>query len=310
MKAAGWLMAPLVLACIGCSDSTASCDAGRVALQMLGTRGPELLDGRASTGYLVWLDGKARVIVDAGPGSAQRFEQSGARYEDVELVLFTHFHVDHSGDFPAYIKGGFFTDRTATLNVIGPSGNELVPSANEFVERLFSAKNGVWPYLDSFIDSAAPSRYKVKTTTVPWSIDDLAVKQVYRSGDFTVSAVAVHHGAFPALGYRVEAGGCTLAFTGDMSGRLGRMPELARDADILVAHNAVPEDATGVAALLHMKPSYIGELAAAAQVKNLLLTHLMARTLGREQETIALIRKKYGGPVEFPADLDVVRPGQ
>jgi len=308
MNRVRWLVVPLVLTCIGCGDSTASCEAGRVALQMLGTRGPELLDGRASTGYLVWLDGKARVIVDTGPGSAQRFEQSGARYEDVELVLFTHFHVDHSADFPAYIKGGFFTDRSTTLNVFGPSGNELVPSANDFVERLFSAKNGVWPYLGSFIDPAAPGRYKVKATTVPWSIEDLTVRKVYEGADFKITAVPVHHGAFPALGYRVEAAGCALAFTGDMSGRLGRMPELARDADILVAHNAVPEDAVGVAALLHMKPSYIGELAAAAGVKKLLLTHLMARTIGREAETLGLIRKKYKGPATFPEDMDIIRP--
>lgn len=39
-----------------------SCQSDRVRLQMLGTGGPELLNERASTGYLIWLDDKARSI--------------------------------------------------------------------------------------------------------------------------------------------------------------------------------------------------------------------------------------------------------
>jgi hypothetical protein len=35
-----------------------------VELQVLGSGGPELEDGRSSSAYVVWLDGKARVLVD------------------------------------------------------------------------------------------------------------------------------------------------------------------------------------------------------------------------------------------------------
>jgi len=57
-----------------------------------------------------------------------------------------------------------------------------------------------------------------------------------------------------------------------MSGRLRAMPDLAKNSDILVAHNAIPDDATGVAALLHMTPSYIGSMAKEASVKKF-ITH-------------------------------------
>lgn len=292
----------------GAETALAACDSAKVKLQMLGTRGPELLDENASTGYLLWLDDKARVIVDAGPGSAQRFKQSGANFDDVELMLFTHFHADHSVDFPAYIMGSFFTERSKTLAVIGPSGNALLPSATQFVKRMLGDKSGVFPHLSDFIDPAADSAYKIKTTTIPTSEKNLAIIKIYATSDFTVQAVPVHHGAFPALGYRIESAGCIISFTGDMSGRLGRMPSLARGSDILVAHNAIPEDATGVAAILHMKPSYIGAMAAEAGVKHLLLSHLMRRTIDRKDETIQGIRDKYPGRVSFPNDLDVIRP--
>ena len=234
----------------------AACDSSRVSLQMLGTRGPELFDENASTGYLLWLDDKATVIVDAGPGPVQRFKQSGARFEDVELILFTHFH----------------------------------------------------PYLNEYIDHDAQSDYKIVPHTIPWSEKNLEIRTVYETADYDVKAVSVHHGPLPALGYRIEAAGCVISFTGDMNGSLGRMPALARDSDILVAHNAVPEDATGVATNLHMKPSYIGAMAAEAGVKQLVLSHLMRRTINRKDETLRIIRQKYKGTVIFLDDLDVIRP--
>ncbi len=284
------------------------CASQRVKLQMLGTGGPELLNERASTGYLIWLDNKARIIVDAGPGSLQRFKQSGARFEDLDLFLFTHFHVDHSADLTAYIKGGFFTERNKDLFIYGPSGNAYIASANQFVERLFSADKGVYPYLSPFISHDAQSSYKIKTKTIEWSYKDLNIRPVYQNKDFTIKTVAVHHGPFPALAYCIEIAGCVISFTGDMSGRLHTMPDLAQNSDILLAHNAIPEDAVGVPQLLHMKPSYIVKIAARAKVKKLLLTHLMERSINRTDETLKLIRENYQGSIVFPHDLDIFHP--
>ena len=60
--------------------------------------------------------------------------------------------------------------------------------------------------------------------------------------------------------------------------------------------------------LLHMKPGYIGKLAAQANTKHLLLTHLMKRSVNRKDETLQLIREYYTGPVSFPKDLDIINP--
>lgn len=285
-----------------------SCDSKRVKLQMLGTGGPELLNERASSGYLLWLDEKARIVIDAGPGSLQRFKQSGAQIPDLSVFLFTHFHVDHSADLSAYIKGGFFTERSDDLFIYGPSGDTFVLSAEQFVERLFSAKHGVYPYLSPFISDDAHSAFKIKTKTIEWTYKDLNIRPVHQDKDFMIKTVSVHHGPFPALAYRVEVAGCVISFTGDMSGRLHTMPDLAQNSDLLVAHNAIPEDATGVPQLLHMKPSYIGKIAGRARVKKLLLTHMMERSINRTDETIKLIKENYQGVIVFPNDLDIFHP--
>jgi phosphoribosyl 1,2-cyclic phosphodiesterase len=78
------------------SASAQSCGAQGVAVQVLGSGGPELQDKRASSSYLVWENGQARVLVDAGGGSALRFGESGAQMSQLDVLLFSHFHVDHS----------------------------------------------------------------------------------------------------------------------------------------------------------------------------------------------------------------------
>ena len=302
------LLVTLNLLLIQSTAVAQSCESQRVRLQMLGTGGPELLNERASTGYLIWLDDKARIIVDAGPGSLQRFKQSGAKYEDIRAIFFSHFHVDHSADLAAYVKGGFFSERSVNLPLYGPSGDTFILSTDDFVKKLFSATEGLYPYLNPNIDPQSRSEYKLQPHTIQWSYRELDSKEIYKDDDFRVISVSVHHGPFPALAYRVETAGRVISFTGDMSGRLNTMPDLAQGSDLLVAHNAIPEDATGVPQLLHMKPSMIGKIAGEAKVKKLLLTHMMERSINRQDESVDLIRKNYQGPVIFPRDLESFHP--
>ena len=111
--------------------AVSACDKAGTWLQVLGSGGPELDGERASSAYLVWQDGKARVLVDMGAGSLLRFEQSGADLNDIEVILMSHFHVDHSNDLPALIKASFFSGRHKDLPVYGPTGNHLMPSASD-----------------------------------------------------------------------------------------------------------------------------------------------------------------------------------
>ena len=114
-------------------QAATGCKQQGIWLQVLGSGGPELDDKRASSGYLIWKDGKARVLVDMGAGSLLRFEQSGAALNDLDVILMSHFHVDHSNDLPALIKASYFTGRQRHLPLYGPTGNQLMPSATRFV---------------------------------------------------------------------------------------------------------------------------------------------------------------------------------
>ena len=99
-------------------------------------------------------------------------------------------------------------------------------------------------------------------------------------------------------------GGKVIVFSGDTNGEGAGLPQLAANADLFVAHNAVPEGVTGVERNLHMPPSVIGQIAGEARVKQLVLSHRMLRTLGKESQTQSEIEKKYSGPLKFANDLD------
>lgn len=289
-------------------NAATECSKSDIKLQILGSRGPELLDENASTGYLIWINDKARILIDAGPGSLQRFKQAKADFADLDIILISHFHADHSAELIHYIKAAQFTQRTEDLVVAGPSGSDFSASLSEFLDRSFNVKDGLYPYLANYISDEYNSKFKIKPLERFWTYEDLSTQQLFANSNYEITSVATHHGAYPSLGYRVQVDNCVIAFTGDMSGRLGAMPDLAKGADILVAHLAIEQSAEGLPQILHMKPSYIAEMASDAEVKHLVLGHFMSRSLKHLDESLEIIRKQYKGKITLAEDLLKLTP--
>lgn len=287
-----------------------TCPSSGLCLQVLGSGGPEVQDKRASSSYLIWQNGSPRILIDSGGGSALRFGQSGANVTDLYAVLFTHFHIDHSSDFPALIKSSYFEDRNKDLPVFGPEGNKLLPSADQFIQRLFNDKSGTWPYMSDFLPAISQVKdtgeYHLSARDIPFNREK-AVK-VFSKNGLSVSTISVHHGPLLALAWRIDADGKSIVISGDMNGDYHSLEKLAKDADLLVAHNAVPENTRGVARNLHMPPSVIGKIAQSANVKQLVLSHLMLRTLNKRQQTLKFIQQHYRGKTRFANDLDIFIP--
>jgi ribonuclease BN (tRNA processing enzyme) len=258
-------------------------------------------DKRASSSYLVWRDGRPRLLIDSGGGSALRFGQAGAHVAQLDAVLFTHLHIDHSADFPALIKSSYFEERKVPLPVYGPPGSESFPSTTEFVTGLFDDKHGVYRYLADFL-AGKNGGYSLEAHDV--ALTGREIRTVISTGGLLLDATQVIHGAVPAIAWRVRMGGRVIVFSGDTNGDNGNLERLATGADLFVAHNSIPEGETGAARQLHMPPSVIGRIAKIAGVRQVVLSHRMLRTLGRESETRAVIARVYPGPVAFAEDLD------
>lgn len=270
--------------------------AAEVTLTVLGSGGPEIGE-RASTGYLVSLDGEAKLLIDTGSGTMLRFAQSGARIETLEAVAFTHLHIDHCVDLPSFVKAGYFSSRTAPLPVIDPGGNDSFPSIEAYLDGLFG-KQGVYRYMQDVLTPRSDSFELLPTRA--------AASMTFPS--FTLQALSVHHGIVPALAYKIVMDGKTIVISGDTNDADGTLAAFAKDADLLVMHLAIPETGYRGARALHMHPSKIGSIAAESGAKKVVLTHRMHRTIGHEQETEKSIRRTYKGPLVFAEDLMVITP--
>lgn len=278
----------------------AECGKQGVAVQVLGSGGPIADDARASSGYLIWQDGRARVMVDAGGGAFVRFGESGAKIEDLELIAISHFHVDHAGEVPAIVKSGYFSDRTAPLRLSGPSKSGPFPDLKSFLRSQFDAESGAFGYLSWVLDGEG-GPFKLEAIEV--SAKSESPKRVLDLPDLKVDAVGVVHGPVPALGYLVTAGKKRIAFTGDQNGQNPDFWKMAKDADLAIVHLAIPETAEGAEAKLHARPGEIGENVAKAGVKHLVLSHLMARSLKTMDDNLERIKAAYKEPVDVATDL-------
>jgi len=287
----------LILTCLLFISSAFASD---IKVQVLGSGGPELNDNRASSAYIIWVDNKSKILIDFGGGAALRFEEVKAKIEDLDIILLTHLHIDHTADLPALLKASFFSNRFKDIEIYGPDKGLFVPDTKTFINRLFENKKGAWEYMGDFLDGNA--QFKLQTNTIPFSKE---IKTIYNKNNIKIEAISVNHGPIPATAYKVSIDGKSITFSGDMSGKYSTLEKLAVNSNILIAHNAVPKGAQGVAKNLHMTPDIIGYIAKEAKVKNLVLSHRMLRTLGKEDITKKEIRKYYEGKINFAEDRSI-----
>ncbi len=266
---------------------------GPVVLQVLGSGGP-FGAGRASAGYLIWIDGVGRIMVDAGGGTFTRFHEAGARVDDLELLALSHFHPDHSSEVPALLWV-----QPTDMTVSGPTGDEGYPSVGEYVTGLFGPE-GVF--------RAVTNGKGLQTVTV--DVTSSEPTEVFASGSIRVRGLGVPHGIVPAVGYRIDVGDVSVAFSSDQNGSNPAFVEFASGVDILVVHVAVPETQKGFGADLHARPSVWGQMATDAKTGTLVLSHLSRIPPRNAQgdlpdfgEKLAQVRSRYKGPLVIAEDL-------
>jgi len=272
--------------------------ASDIKLQILGSGGPEL-DDRASASYAIWVDGKARVLIDFGGGAFLRLGQSKAKLDDIDYILLTHFHIDHVADFAALAKASYFSYKHKTIKVFGPSSSRHFPDTKEFLQGQFD-NSDVYSYMSEVLDT--DSKYlSFKPYVFSHDRDD-KIKH-FKDKKIAIDLIAVKHANVPALAYKVTIDGKSIVFSGDTSATTDNLIRLAKNADVFVAHHAISQQANSEAKTLHMTPTRIGEIAQQAHVKKVILSHRMKRTFGKEKSSLAYIRSSYKGKVIWAEDL-------
>ncbi len=277
-----------------------SCVAGPPTVQILGSGGPAFNRERASAGYLLWIDGKARMLVDLGGGAYLRFAQSQANVSDLALVAISHLHPDHVSDLPAFLW--LSQSRAEPLPIVGPSGNsvggpagnDVAPDFRTFLTRLFDDKTGAFQVLGGTLGGRGNG---VRLDISVIDVTKAEPSTVFEGHGLKVTALGIPHANMPTLAYRVETRDGVIVFSSDQNGTNPKFVDFARKADVLIMHLAI---AVGATSPLHAAPAVVGRIAQDAGVGRLIVSHIGLFDLNA---AVANLRKYYTGPLTIGADL-------
>ncbi|QBB72695.1 MBL fold metallo-hydrolase [Pseudolysobacter antarcticus] len=275
-------------------------------LVVLGSGGPGAV-GRASSSFVVLLDGIPRILIDAGSGAFARLGETKLSLDRLDRILLTHLHIDHSAELPGIFKARAVASRGAiNFHVFGPSGAGKFPSTKRFVDLLFG-KHGAFAYLADF---SAP--ITIVTTDIGATLSRTRKLQTLLAKDgLKITAIAGHHDDAPSIIYRIDYKNRSVVFSGDIDAAgLDNLRSIADHCNLLVFNTVVLDRPQSAEALytLHTPPKSIGEVAASAHVGALLLTHLNPAIDQAHDDVLASIHRNYAGPVTFAEDRLRIAP--
>jgi ribonuclease Z len=293
-------------------------------LVFLGTSGSVPTARRGLSGLLVRRGGE-RILVDCGEGTQRQLLRSTIGLVELPEVFVTHFHADHYLGLPGMLKTFALRGRELPLTVYGPPG----------LVELFGALRRVFGKLTYTLelievrpgDVLDRGDYRIVVFKVAHGAvaNGYALVESPRPGRFDVEAAAalgvpegplygrLQHGESVELedGRRVSPEqilgpprpGRKIVLAGDTAPSRSVL-DIARNADVLV-HEATfaAEEHERAAETAHSTALGAAELARAANVRMLVLTHLSNRYFGPE---ISREAREVFAQTVVPRDFDMI----
>ncbi len=164
-------------------------------------------------------DGKEVVLIDCGGGCYHQLARLGRKdfpFRSVNLIVLTHYHVDHVAGLPDFFWGEMWDTRgrrSRPLTILGP------PGLNDFIDRRFL------PFIGDH--------------EIPFEFEPVEIQPGERFSHTFCDITSYHliHGP-RSSGYLFSVDGTKLAITGD-TGYCDNLLKLARESDILVMEWAI-----------------------------------------------------------------------
>ncbi len=252
--------------------SMASPPATRSRLILLGTKGgPTPSKSRAPASAVLIVNGKP-YLIDCPDGTARQLVLAGVDLKDLGPIFITHHHSDHMAGLGALLLLAWGSGLMTPVTVYGP------PPARQVVDAELAA-------------GAPDIAYRIREEGRPDLAKLVATNELSRGGiviagpPVRVTCTEVSHYTVPALAYRFDMPDRSIVYSGDTTPSKNLI-ELARGADVLV-HEAMLLSAidrivdTNTTTLrdhllkAHTTTEQVGQVAAAAGVKTVVLTHLV-----------------------------------
>lgn len=278
-------------------------------IHLLGTGTPTPSLRRMCSSYLVRVGG-ATILFDHGFGAHQRLIELNVAPTAVTHLFLSHHHYDHMGDVARLVltRWDQGAGHIPELKVYGP------PPLARIAERLFGDDGAFGPDLISRTQHQASldvyrarggsgDRKKPQPELV-----ELAPNQRVEQDGWSVRAAAVAHFGphLVCYGYRLDTAEGSFVYSGD-TGPCAAMRRLAEDCDVLVhmchyLSGSAPSKAFAQSVTGHLE---LAELAAAARVRTLVLSHISEQfdRPGMKERVVTEMSRVFSGHIIFGEDL-------
>ena len=286
----------------------------KLELLLLGTSSPMHSPQRFGPSQLISAGGK-NLLVDTGWGATLRLFQAGVPPQRIDAVFITHLHSDHTTDMADFLVMRWVGGIKHAIPIYGPAGTlRMIKGFQEAMAadtqyRLAHHGDKLWS------GGLAADVTEFEAGEEP--------AEITRIGDIVVKAFEVdHYPVKPAYGFRFEREGRSIVISGDTNPCAGLLKG-AKNADILVCDSMNLEMMRGLeenlrkignevqASLLEDAHTYhapitaMAEVAAAANVQHLVLSHIMP-PVGEDAvpQFTAGLDEIYRGKISVGRDLE------
>jgi ribonuclease Z len=270
-------------------DSTVGLPDG-LHVALCGTGSPLPNPSRAGPCNVV-IAGKQMFVVDIGEGGGRNVNLMGLPLGRISGVFLTHFHSDHiDGMGPLMMTRWTAGTNTSPLPVYGPAG----------VEKVVAGFNAAYAIDDTYRTGHHGPAIAPPTgaggMAMPLALPEPGQGEtvvVFEKDGLKVTAIRVDHGPVkPAVGYRFDYKGRSVVISGDTA-KSASLTAAAKGADLLVHEALQPQLVKMMTASLaakgmnnlaqitrdilnyHTTPEQAAEVAKAAGVKELVLSHIV-----------------------------------
>ncbi|MBC8086657.1 MAG: MBL fold metallo-hydrolase [Phycisphaerae bacterium] len=274
-------------------------------LILLGTAGgPRPRLARSAPAQVIVANGAA-YVVDCGNAVARQLVAAGVPLNSIRTVLITHHHSDHNADYGTLLLLAWTGGLQKPVDTWGPP--PLARMTDLFFEM--SATDIETRMLD---EARVPLRPLIRAH------DIRTAGLLFQDENVKVTAAVVHHPpATPAFAYRFDAADRSIVISGDTT-KTDALIELAKDADVLVHEAIIPSAVDRLIANVpnapdlkrsilshHTSAEEAGQVAQAARVKTLVLSHLIPAEdpLVTDSVWVDAARKSFAGRIVVGRDL-------
>ncbi len=231
---------------------------------------------RSSCAALVETD-TCRILLDCGPGTMRRLAEAGRSIGEIDVMLLSHFHPDHTGELAAFLFASKYPPNRRRRKMLTLEGG---PGFFDFFDRLRNLY-GDWIHLD-------PERITL--------VEPTAGEERMLAPGVTLCCAPMRHNP-ESIAFRIGTGSGSVIYSGDTD-TTDELVRLSRDGAMLICESAMPDDGKVPG---HLTPSEAGRIAAGAGVDLLVLTHFYPEC--DAVDIAAQCRRSWSGPLVLATDL-------